>query len=152
MKLAVGHLHWTIIAIATVIAVCAGLLGLQVKTSMDGYIDKQLSEKGLNKAIEQATNGATKIAAIAADAELLSKKFQPFSERLVQINNQDNIVLKDDLKNLFVNQPITNTSSGRIVLDYEPIPHTVNFQTITPSPAIFAIYPYARLEGKKSYI
>ena len=52
---------------------------------------------------------------------------QIFMQRLNQIKQQDNVVLVDDFSKMFVVKTVSNLVDGKkIVLDYEPIPQTVN--------------------------
>jgi hypothetical protein len=85
----IKHYSWMILVIAAIITTFAGILGWQIKSNMDSYIDKQLSEKGIDAAMEQATNGASKILKIGSDAEacseFLNTNFQPFIDRINEI-------------------------------------------------------------------
>jgi len=55
----------------------------------------------------------------------MNTNYQDFVERLTQIKQQDNIVLKNDLSKLFVTQTGTNFDGQKLVLDYEPIPYSI---------------------------
>ena len=72
---------------------------------------------------------------------------QAFTNRLNEIKQQDNVVLTEDLSKLFVVQTVTNLVDGKkIVLDYEPIPHTVGF-TFQSGQFFYDVKQLGRLEG-----
>jgi len=53
------------------------------------------------------------------------QEYNNFTNRLVELNHQDNIVTDGNFQKLFVSQKMTNFDGKRIILDYEPIPHTI---------------------------
>jgi len=92
-------------------------------------IAKELAEQ---KVIE----ARDRILAMASESEVANQRvkdvsasmntnYQDFVERLTQIKQQDNIVLKNDLSKLFVTQTGTNFDGQKLVLDYEPIPYSI---------------------------
>jgi enamine deaminase RidA (YjgF/YER057c/UK114 family) len=50
---------------------------------------------------------------------------QAITNHLAQLNQQDNVVLVDELPQMFVYERIKNISGNTVTLDYEPIEHTV---------------------------
>ncbi len=78
----------------------------------------------------------SKLDRVEADAQLVSNLTQSVvedqksvSNRLAQLNQQDNVVLSEDLPKLFVIQMVTNLVDGnRIVLDFSPVTQTVKIR------------------------
>jgi hypothetical protein len=114
-------------------------------------VEKQLAENEVVKARDRiiAINSAAEDMNrnLIAISTSMNTNQQFFMERLNQIKQQDNVVLVDDLQKMFIIQSMTNYDGRKIVLDYEPIPHTVRIRfRIEPAYAI-RIDSFARLEG-----
>ena len=112
-------------------------------SELPGVVQKELATQAVTqakdrimeiKASAEAVNQNLNDASIAVRNALafVNENQRVFTNRLNEIKQQDNVVLVDDLSKLFVIQTVTNLVDGnKIVLDYEPIPHTVRvtFQT-----------------------
>lgn len=115
-------------------------------------VEKQLAEKEVVKARDR-------ISAIKSEAEQMSHSLneisasistnqQWFVTRIGQIKQQDNVVLSDDLSKLFVIQTVTNLVDGnQIILDYDPIPHTVRV-TFQQAQLYYDSKYFGQLDGK----
>ncbi len=93
-------------------------------------VEKQLAEQEVIKARDRimAINSAAEDMNrnLIAISTSMNTNQQSFLTRLNQIKQQDNVVLTEDLSKLFVVQAVTNLTGGnKIILDYEPIPHTI---------------------------
>ena len=114
-------------------------------------VEKQLAEKEVVKARDRimAINSAAEDMnhnLIGILSSMNTNQWQ-FMNRLNEIKQQDNVVLTEDLSKLFVVQTVTNLVDGKkIVLDYEPIPHTVGF-TFQSGQFFYDVKQLGRLEG-----
>ena len=117
-------------------------------------VEKQLAEKEVVKAKDRimAINSAAEEMNrnLAVISTSMNTNQQLFMERLNQIKQQDDVVLKDDISKLFVVQTVTNLIDGnKIILDYEPIPHTIGWilqgQDV---PYRITLDTFGHLEGK----
>ncbi len=137
--------------VAGLIVLFFGLLWKVQLSEVRTQVAKQLAEQKVIEARDSilaiksqvetaATNVVNSLAVVKANEEM-------FLNRLAGLKGQDNVVLKNDLSKLFVNQTIKNPKDWRkVVLDYEPIPQTVRI--VTPRTILSSSkYGHFRVEG-----
>ncbi len=117
---------------AVIVVLFFGILWKVSVSEIREIVEKQLAEKEVVKARDRimVINSAAEDMNrnIIAIASSMNTNQQSFIDRLNQIKQQDNVVLVDDIHKLFIIQRVTNLVDGRkILLDYEPIPETVEF-------------------------
>lgn len=114
---------------STIAIIMAGFFGYRA-IEMPRLIESKFTDTGVSNAITAVlnveTNALLKQQALNQLVDSAMEKQQAFTNRLNEIKQQDNVVLAEDLSKLFVVQIVTNLVDGnKIVLNYEPIPHTV---------------------------
>lgn len=108
--------------------------------------DKIMEIKSSAEAVNQNLNDTS--AAVSNIVASVNANQQAFTNRLKEIKQQDNVVLADDLPKLFVIQTVTNLVDGqKIILDYEPIPHTVGL-VFWGSPLKASVDRFGHLEDR----
>ena len=127
-------------------------------SELPGVVQKELATQAVTqakdrimeiKASAEAVNQNLNDASIAVRNALafVNENQRVFTNRLNEIKQQDNVVLVDDLSKLFVIQTVTNLVDGnKIVLDYEPIPHTVRV-TFQTAQLFYNVKQLGHLEG-----
>lgn len=121
----------------------AGNAASHVAKSAQRNIDgAQMTLNSITSYDQQASNLTLKVI----------KDSQDVSNRLAELNKQDNVLVSEDLQKLFIRQSVTNLVDGnKILLDYDPIPRTV--QMIMNQGAIYEIEAFSNqcrcyLEGR----
>jgi len=122
--------------------IAAGLIAFafwQVEISkIPAEVEKQLAEKEvinakdrimeIKSSVENANQSVNFAATAVSNAMFIVEgNCQAFTNRLNDLIKQDGILLNKDFSKFFVNQTITNFDGQRFLLDYEPIPFTLEF-------------------------
>jgi hypothetical protein len=120
---------WFVALIGVFIAVFSYAIWKVQMNEVRAQIAKTMAEQKVTEAKDRilAVKSETEAAVqkINAAVATVETNQQDFLERLAQIRQQDNVVLKDDVSKLFVSQAVTNFDGKQLILDYEPIPYSI---------------------------
>jgi hypothetical protein len=152
--------YWKFLALfGGFVAVFAYALWHVQVSELPGVVQKELATQAVTqakdrimeiKASAEAVNQNLNVVSATVSNVLASVNVnqQTFTNRLNEIKQQDNVVLMGDLSKLFVIQTVTNlTDWNKIILDYEPIPHTLTF-TFNKAQHPIDLNFYGHIEGR----